>query len=81
MTPDSTLSAEDVRIGETLRALRESRELRVGEFAVKMGVSQPYWSNIEAGRKRLTPKLARRAADLLGVRVIAIIRSDHWDAA
>lgn len=76
--PSTTLDPEDVRIGETLRALREAHGIKVGEFAIKLGISQPYLSNIEAGRKKLTPALARTAAELLNVRTLALIRPDHW---
>jgi transcriptional regulator with XRE-family HTH domain len=77
-TNTSTLSPEDVRIGETLRALRESRGIRVGEFALQLGISPAYLSNIEAGRKKLTKSLAVKAAQLLDYRVAALIRPDHF---
>jgi transcriptional regulator with XRE-family HTH domain len=72
---------EDVRIGETLKALRESRGVRHGELAALLLISPGYLSNIEAGRKRLTEPLAVKAAQLLGYRVAALIRPDHFKAA
>lgn len=70
---------EDVRVGATLRALREARGIKVGELANKLGISYAYLSNIEAGRKRLTPPLTAKAAQLLNVRPIALVLPDHFD--
>jgi len=72
------LDPEDIRRGETLRALREANGLRVGETATAMEISSAYLSNIEAGRKRLTPQLAHRAAKVFGCRPIAILRPDEF---
>jgi transcriptional regulator with XRE-family HTH domain len=72
---------EWVRIGETLRTLRETRGFKVGEFAGEVGISYAYLSNIEAGRKRLTPQLLAKASRVLGVRQIAICREGYFDKA
>lgn len=69
---------EQLRIGATLRALREARGVRVGELAKKLQISHAYLSNIEAGRKSLTPQLTVRVAELLDVRPIALVRPDHF---
>lgn len=81
MTPNRVpqLDPEQVRIGETLRTLWESRGYRLGEFAGELGISYAYLSNIAAGRKRLTPVLLAKAARLLGVRQIAIVREGYFD--
>lgn len=73
-----TLDPERVRIGETLRTLRETRGFRPDEFANELGISRPYLANIEAGRKPLTEVLLARAAKALGVRPLAIVRWDHY---
>lgn len=70
---------EQERIGATLRDFRERNGLGVQELANQLGISYPYLSNIEAGRKRLTPGLATKAAAVLGVRRIALVRSDYVD--
>lgn len=76
------LDAEQVRIGATLRVLFEDRGYKLGEFANELGISYAYLSNITAGRKRLTPQLLNRAALLLGVKKVAIVRADYFkDAA
>jgi transcriptional regulator with XRE-family HTH domain len=72
------LDNEMVRQGATLRAFRELRGLKVGEFATALGISYAYLSNIEAGRKRLTPQLLVKASGLLGVRQVALIHPDTF---
>jgi len=71
---------ELLRVGATLRALREARGVRVGELAAQLDISHAYLSNIEAGRKPLTAPLLTRVADLLGIRPIALVRPDHFSA-
>lgn len=71
---------ERVRVGATLRTLREQCGFRTGEFANELGISHGYLSNIEAGRKPLTPQLLAKAAKALGVRPIAIVREDYFEA-
>lgn len=71
-------AAEDVRVGATLRAFREARGIKLGEFATKLRISSAYLSNIEAGRKRLTPPLVAKASSLLDVRPIALVRPDQF---
>lgn len=72
------LDPERVRIGETLRTLRETRGYNQDEFASELGISRSYYANIEAGRKPLTERLLARAAKALDVRQIAIVRWDHF---
>ena len=74
------LDPESVRIGATLRTLREDRGFRLGEFANELDISYAYLSNIEAGRKRLTPQLLEKASKALGVRKIAIVREGYYEA-
>ena len=72
----STPFPEDdwVRVGETLRTLRETRGFKPDEFANAIGVSRPYLANIEAGRKKLTNILLARCASTLAVPQLAIMR-------
>jgi transcriptional regulator with XRE-family HTH domain len=69
---------ERERIGATLRTLRETRGFNTSEFAAELGISYAYLSNIEAGRKRLTEQLLAKAAEVLGVRQIAIVREGYY---
>ena len=76
------LNPEDVRIGQTLRALREKSGLGLTQASHAIDKSYSYLSNIEAGRKRLTPILLARLAALYGVPQAAIARPDLFaDAA
>lgn len=86
MTPKKISEAEQrerVRVGITLRTLRDTRGWKLGDFATELGISYAYLSNIEAGRKPLTNVLLARAAKVLGVDQIAIShpRQDHIKAA
>lgn len=72
------LDPECVRQGETLRAFRQMRGIKVGELASLLDISYAYLSNIEAGRKRLTPPLLAKASDILDVRPAALVRPDHF---
>lgn len=67
------MDPEWVRIGATLRTLRELRGFKPDPFASGIGISRPYLANIEAGRKKLTNVLLARAADKLQVEQIAIM--------
>lgn len=67
-------AAEDVRVGTTIRVMREMRGYRPDDFASTIGISRPYLANIEAGRKHLTEVLLARAAKALDVPQIAIRR-------
>ncbi len=70
------LPPERVRQGATCKALREKSKLKLGEAATALGISYAYLSNIEAGRKPLTPTLRAKAADLYVVPEVAIVRPD-----
>jgi transcriptional regulator with XRE-family HTH domain len=71
---------ETIRVGATIREMREMRGLKCDELASKILVSRSYLANIEAGRKRLQPELAAKIATVLAVRQIAILRPDEWPA-
>ena len=48
-----------------LRAARKARGWTQVEAAVRLGLSQPYLAMLERGQRRLTPRLARKAARVL----------------
>lgn len=68
----SELIPDDVRIGATVRALREAHELSQPELARLIGVSQPLISLIESGERRATMANCRAIARVLGVKLAAI---------
>lgn len=70
---EKTLNPEWVRVGATLRTIREIRGYKPDPFASTIGISRPYLANIEAGRKKLTDVLLARAAEALKVEQIAIM--------
>lgn len=72
------LDPEWVRIGETLRTIRKTKGFHTGDFAGELEISYSYLANIEAGRKRLTPELLARAAKVLDVRQVAIVRPGYY---
>jgi DNA-binding XRE family transcriptional regulator len=67
------LETENVRTGATLRTLREARGLNADELARELHVSRPYLANIEAGRRSLTPALAKKSCEVLRVRPIVLL--------
>jgi transcriptional regulator with XRE-family HTH domain len=68
---------EAVRVGATIRALREAHGLKLGELAAALGKSHSFVSNIECGRKEAPIPLCREIADLLGVPLAAITVADY----
>ena len=58
-----------------LRAARVARGWSQVEAAARLGVSQPYLAMLERGQRRLTPKLALRAAKLYNLAPTAVPRS------
>ena len=77
----SGLGSEDLeerlRIGATLRALREARGATPDQVANAIGISRPLLANVEAGRRRLNYKHLPKIAEYLGVPPIAIMRPEH----
>lgn len=71
--PETGPDPEWVRIGATLRTIRELRGFKPDAFASSIDISRPYLANIEAGRKKLTNVLLARAAAKLQVEQIAIM--------
>lgn len=63
---------EAIRIGATIKALREAHGLKLGELAAAVGKSHSYVSNIEAGRKTAPMALCRDVACLLRIPLAAI---------
>ncbi|WP_084963280.1 helix-turn-helix domain-containing protein [Thermoactinospora rubra] len=73
MAGSEELDPEAVRIGATIRALRDALGWTVGELAKAVDKSHAYLSNIEHGRKKCPPKLCREIAAALGVPPAAIV--------
>lgn len=74
-------SAERVRIGATIRQLRQMRGFKPDEFANEIVISRPYLANIEAGRKPVTEVLLARISEALGVEQVVIVRAGYFKEA
>lgn len=68
---------EQVRIGATLRLIRELRGVRANDAATALGISRSYLANIEAGRKRLPPHVLVRACAFFDIPQIAVVNPDY----
>lgn len=69
------------RVGATIRTYREMRGLTPDQLASNVGISRPYLSNIEAGRKRLTPVMLAKLAEALHVAQHAILAGESPEVA
>lgn len=82
MASDTTaLNPENVRVGATIRALREAHGLNGTQLAVLIGVSLPLVSLIESGQRKATPKVCKAIADKLGIPLAAITVEDYEQVA
>jgi len=79
MSSSQSLDPERVRQGATCKAFREKAGLKLGLAATAVPISYAYLSNIEAGRKPLTPVLLAKLAALYGVPQAAIARPDLFE--
>lgn len=66
------LAPEEVRIGATIKALREAHGLTVTELARGIGVGHSLVSLIESGERRATMANCQAVARLLNVKLAAI---------
>lgn len=58
--------------GQAVRSMRELLGVKHGVFAIDVGISPGYLTNIEAGRKQPAPDVQRAIAQRLGVPLDAI---------
>lgn len=70
---DPVLDPELIRVGATIKALREARGLSQEQLASKAVLSRPYLANIETGRKKPSIKAVARLAGALTVPQVAIM--------
>ena len=69
-TPERSL--EDIRVGATIKALREAHGLTRIELGRAIGKSDKLIQKIEAGERRATPEVCRSIVDTIGVPLAAI---------
>jgi transcriptional regulator with XRE-family HTH domain len=65
-------------VAEQLRFGREIARLTQAVAARRLGVSQPYLSQLELGRRRLTARVARRAARVYGLSPTVLPITFEW---
>ena len=75
------LDPELIRVGATVRQMREMRGMTQEELSRTAVLSRPYVANIEAGRAKPSARAVARIADALSVPQISIIRPDALTAA
>lgn len=56
----------DLTLGRAIRAIRLCDEVKQGDFAELLHITQSYLSDIECGRREVSPQKASEFADLLG---------------
>jgi transcriptional regulator with XRE-family HTH domain len=72
--------SEAQRIGATLRAIREIRGMTVEQLATReLGIAPSHLRNIENGRRSLTAEHLAKAAKVLDVPQIALVREGYFD--
>lgn len=67
--------------GTALRVIRERSGLSQSDLGAKIGKNQSYVSNVEAGRRGVSPEIARKIADALQAPLMAIIAEIYDEAA
>ena len=68
-------------LGDSINAIRLCDELTLKEFAEKLGISVSYLSDIEHGRKFVSPKKACEYAEKLGYSITEFVRLALQDEA
>lgn len=68
---------EDIRVGATVRALREAHGLSSDQLATAIGKSPQLIRAIETGSRHATPQVCRRIADTLRIPLAAIVMPDY----
>ncbi len=63
-------------LGERIRELREAKDLSLREFAVKLGLSAAFVSDIELGRRYPSNKVLSDMAKILGTSVEELRKYD-----
>lgn len=72
MQDTDTRKPEDIRIGATIRALRDAYGLKAEELARLIGKSKPLLTAIERGERTATPEVCKAIAVKLGIPLAAI---------
>jgi len=63
-----------MNIGETIKAMRESKNIKQVELAEKVGIAQAFLCQIERGTKTVSLPLGKQIADVFGCTVDDLIK-------
>lgn len=72
MQGTDTRDPEDIRVGATIRALREAHGLKARELGALIGKSEALITAIERGERTATPEVCKAIADVFRVPLAAI---------
>jgi len=72
VSDNSDRPPEDLRVGATIKALREAHGLSTDQLARAIGKSGQLVRAVEVGRRHATPQVCRKIADTFGVPLAAI---------
>jgi transcriptional regulator with XRE-family HTH domain len=79
VTETTNLDPEAVRLGATIKALREAYGLRTAELAEGVGISDRYLRYLEDGTKKAPLELCRKMANFLNIPLAAIAVPTYGD--
>jgi transcriptional regulator with XRE-family HTH domain len=68
---------EDIRVGATIKALREAHGLTAVELGRAVGKSEQLIHAVENGSRHATPQVCRRIVDTLGIPLAAITVANY----
>lgn len=72
VTETDTRDPEDIRVGATIRALREAYGLKAHELGALIGKSEALVTAVERGDRTATPEVCRAIAGKLRIPLAAI---------
>ena len=64
-------------IGRTIKAIRQQTGLRASDVASAIGLSRPYYTQLEGGTRRLSAEHVRKIAKVLGVPVAELFEGEE----
>lgn len=79
MSDKPELDPEDIRVGATIRALREAHGLSAAELGRALGKSEPLISAIERGCRHATPQVRRGIVDTFRVPLAVLTVPNYED--
>lgn len=80
-TDTDTRDPEDIRVGATIRALREAYGLTAAGLGRLIGKSEALVTAVERGERSATPEVCRTIADKLRIPLAAITVEGYEQAA